>query len=44
MNHYKIKIITEELIITKADIDFSTDPDKRERVEVLEKKLMEELK
>ena len=44
MNTHKIKVITEELIISKADIDFETNPDKRERIEMLEKKIMDELK
>ncbi len=41
---YRIKVITEEMIITKADIDFETNPDKRERAEILENELRELLK
>ena len=33
---YKIKVLTEELIIAKADIDFDTNIEKREHVEKLE--------
>lgn len=44
MNIYKIKVITEELIIAKADIDYETNLEKREHVEYLENKLREELK
>lgn len=39
--YHQIRILTEELIITKADIDFSTNPDKRERAEILERQVME---
>ena len=38
---YKIKVLTEELIIAKADIDFDTNPEKREYVEKLENLVLE---
>lgn len=41
---YKIKVLTEELIIAKADIDFDTNPDKREHVERLEKLVLEAMR
>lgn len=44
MNLEKITILTEELIISKADVDFDTNPDKRERVERLEKQVIDLLK
>lgn len=44
MNTHKIKVITEELIISKADVDFNTNVEKREYVEYLEKRLMELLR
>ena len=43
-NFYKVRVLTEELIISKADVDFDTDPDKREHVEKLEKDIVELLK
>lgn len=44
MNLEKITILTEELIISKADVDFDTNLDKREYVEKLEKAVLELLK
>lgn len=44
MNHHKIKVITEEMIIAKADIDYETNLEKREHVERLENELKELLK
>lgn len=44
MNLDKISSITYDLIIAKADVDYETNPDKREHVEKLEKKLIELLK
>lgn len=41
---YKIKILTEELIIAKADIDFDTNPDKREHAQRLEQLILEAMK
>ena len=41
---YKIKILTEELIIAKADIDYETNIEKREYVDKLEKLILETLK
>jgi len=38
---YKIKVLTEELIIAKADIDFDTNIEKREHVEKLENLIRE---
>ena len=35
-NFYKVKVLTEELIISKADIDFNTDIEKRAYAEKLE--------
>lgn len=40
----QIEIITEELIISKADVDYSTDPDKRQHCEILESQLRELLR
>tara|TARA_B110000285_G_C14912258_1_gene508514 strand:+ start:92 stop:232 length:141 start_codon:yes stop_codon:yes gene_type:complete len=39
-----INSITHSIICAKADIDFTTDIDKREHVDKLEKKLLELLK
>lgn len=44
MNFEMITILTEELIISKADVDFDTDLEKREHVEKLEKYLIDLLK
>lgn len=41
---YKIKVLTEELIIAKADIDFDTNPEKREHVEELERLVLEAMR
>ena len=41
---YKIKVLTEELIIAKADIDYETNIEKREHVDNLEKLVLETLK
>lgn len=38
---YRLKVLTEELIITKADIDFETHIAKREYAASLEKTVME---
>lgn len=40
----QIEIITEELIISKADVDFDTNLDKRAHCEALEYQLKELLK
>ena len=40
----KVEIITIELIKAKADVDFETNPEKREYVEKLEAQLMEILR
>jgi len=39
-----VEILTEELIISKADIDFETDIEKREYAESLQLKLLELLR
>ena len=41
---YKIKVLTEELIIAKADIDFDTNVEKRAHVEKLEKLILEAMR
>lgn len=41
---YKIKVLTEELIIAKADIDFDTNPEKREHAEKLEVMILEAMR
>ena len=41
---YKIKVLTEELIIAKADIDFNTNIEKREHAERLEKMIIEAMR
>ena len=40
----KIETLTYDLMIAKADIDFDTNPEKREHAEKLEKKIMELLR
>jgi hypothetical protein len=41
---YKIKVLTEELIIAKADIDFDTNIEKREHVSKLENLIREAMR
>ena len=41
---YKIKVLTEDLIIAKADIDFETNIEKREHADKLEKLILEALR
>uniref|UniRef100_A0AAT9J7L8 ORF29 n=1 Tax=Nitrosopumilaceae spindle-shaped virus TaxID=3065433 RepID=A0AAT9J7L8_9VIRU len=40
----KIAILTEELIISKADVDFDTCLEKREHVDSLEKQVIDLLR
>lgn len=44
MNFEKITILTEELIIAKADVDFDTSLEKREHVDYLERQVIELMK
>ena len=44
MNFEKITILTEELIIAKADVDYDTSLEKREYVDSLEKKIIDLMK
>ena len=44
MNWNKITILTEELIIAKADVDFDTSLEKREHVDYLERQVIELMK
>ena len=44
MNWNKITILTEELIIAKADVDFDTSLEKREHVDNLERQIIELMK
>lgn len=44
MDQEKITILTEELIISKADIDYETNIEKREYVDKLEKSIIDLLK
>ena len=44
VSDYKIRVLTEELIITKADIDFDTNIEKREYAQSLEDKIKELMK
>ena len=39
-----ITILTEELIISKADVDFDTNLEKREHVDSLEREIIDLLK
>ena len=39
-----ITILTEELIISKADVDFDTNLEKREQVDSLEREIIDLLK
>lgn len=41
---YKIKVLTEELIISKADIDYETNIEKREHTARLEKMILEAMR
>lgn len=41
---YKIKVLTEELIISKADVDFDTNVEKREHAERLENMIVEAMR
>ena len=44
MNLEKITILTEELIISKADVDFDTSLEKREYVDSLERQIIDLLR
>lgn len=44
MNFEKITILTEELIIAKADVDFDTSLEKREHVDYLERQIVDLMK
>ena len=44
MNFLKITILTEELIISKADVDFDTSLEKREHVDNLEREIIDLMK
>ena len=43
-NFYKVRVLTEELIISKADVDFDTSLEKREYVDDLERQIIDLLK
>lgn len=44
MNFEMITILTEELIISKADVDFDTNLEKREYVDSLERQVIDLLR